>query len=187
MSTRVIAIIGKAGSGKDSIATLLQKTEPNKFHNIISHTTRPKREGEENGVNYFFLTKEEFLDQAQRGEMIETTEFNDWYYGTSIKSLSKDKVNIGVFNPEGVRSLKSQPDIEVWVCYIYARAKTRLLRQLKREDDPDVKEIIRRFSADEADFFELGFQPEATIVNNTDSLCGPIEAVEFLLEANPWV
>ena len=66
--------------------------------------------------------------------MLEATVFNTWCYGTSLKNLSKDKVNIGVFNPEGVEILRSKKDeINLTVIYIEANNKDRLLRQLNRE------------------------------------------------------
>lgn len=56
MAYKIIALIGKAGSGKDTILKEILKQEPIKYNEIISCTTRPKREGEIDGVNYYFLT-----------------------------------------------------------------------------------------------------------------------------------
>ena len=53
---KVIALFGKAGSGKDTILRALVKVDPDKFNEIVSCTTRPPREGEQEGVNYHFLT-----------------------------------------------------------------------------------------------------------------------------------
>lgn len=162
---KVIAIIGKAGSGKDTIATALVNQYPLVFNNIISCTTRPIREGEQEGINYYYLSEEEF---KQRTDMLETTNFNGWYYGTSKNNLSRDKINVGVFNPQGIRSLLLNKDIDVFIYHVRASDKTRLLRQLNRENDPDVKEIIRRFSADEKDFEELGFVPNYSLLNEKE-------------------
>jgi guanylate kinase len=54
---KIIALIGKAGSGKDTILHELIKTTLN-LHEIVSCTTRPRREGEVEGVNYFYMTPE---------------------------------------------------------------------------------------------------------------------------------
>ena len=54
---KVLAIMGKAGSGKDTIAKELLNLRPEKFNRVVSATTRPPREGEVNGVDYHFLTK----------------------------------------------------------------------------------------------------------------------------------
>ena len=87
----VIAIIGKSGSGKD---TLLNKffenfSRKNVLHKIISYTTRPPRENEVDGKDYFFVSKEEFAEKVLDFEMLEAAEFRDWHYGTGLKSLDK--------------------------------------------------------------------------------------------------
>lgn len=155
MSKSVIALMGKAGSGKDTILHTIMKKCPNTFNEIVSCTTRPPREGEVDGVNYYFITEEEFAERIKRGDMLEYTGFNGWFYGTDKSQLSDNKANIGVFNPTGIRALQQDPTIALQVYYVRAPAKQRLLRQLNREEDPNVKEIIRRFSADEKDFCNI--------------------------------
>ena len=59
MSKIVVALVGKAGAGKDTVAKELATANPH-WHMIVSCTTRPKREGEKEGVNYYYLTDEEF-------------------------------------------------------------------------------------------------------------------------------
>ena len=154
---KIIALIGEAGSGKDTLMQYLLKKYSDKFNEIISCTTRPKREGEKEGVDYFYLTNEEFAEKVLNYEMLEATSFNDWFYGTSYDTLSKDKLNLGVFNPEGIHILSSHPDIEILTFKINCSDKIRLLRQLKRESDPDVEEIIRRYGTDKKDFSDLEF------------------------------
>ena len=153
---KIIALIGKAGSGKDTMLHQIVEANPD-FHEIISCTTRPQREGEVHEVNYFYLTPEQFGDKIIHNEMLEATYFNDQFYGTSYESLRSDAINVGVFNPTGIESLLTHKDVEVEIFYIEASAKTRLIRQLNRENNPDVEEIIRRYKADEEDFFELNF------------------------------
>ncbi len=152
---KIVAIMGKAGSGKDTILNKIVSTYPDKFNKIISCTTRPPRENEQNTIDYFFLTKEEFIKQINNNNMLEFTKFNGWYYGTNKNSLLEDKVNIGIFNPQGVYNLYNNPEVDVIVFYIQASDKKRLLRQLNREKCPNVQEIIRRFFIDEKDFKEI--------------------------------
>lgn len=162
---KVIALMGKAGSGKDTILTTLTHQYPNEYNEIVSCTTRPPREREIDGVNYYFLTLDEFHQKETDGDMLETTEFNSWHYGTALSSLSVDKVNIGVFNPAGVRSLLQNRTIDLTVYYIQTNDKERLIRQLSREQEPDVHEIVRRFSADENNFSDLNDIPYQLIAN----------------------
>lgn len=149
---KIIALMGKAGSGKDTILRKLMKLYPDKLHEIVSCTTRPPREGEKNGINYYFLTVPEFTEKVLNGDMIEATIFNNWHYGTMKSSLDRNKWNIGVFNPDGIRCLQEEKDIELVTYWIDALDKTRLIRQLEREEYPDIHEIIRRFKTDEEDF-----------------------------------
>lgn len=177
----ILAIMGKAGSGKDTLLKALLK-EPafkDSASPIISCTTRPIRENEQDGVDYHFLTHEQFTDQIVNGEMLEATVFNDWCYGTSMANLAKDKLNIGVFNPEGVELLRSNSDVNLTLIYIEANDKDRLMRQLMRENNPDVHEIIRRYSADEMDFSEEEIEylePDCFITNNDGGSIAAIAA-----------
>lgn len=149
----IVCLVGKSAAGKDSIAYLLSRQEG--WHNVVSCTTRPRREYEKEGVNYYFLTPDEFAHRVINGDMIEATYFNDWHYGT-MKSALVDGINVGVWNPEGYdclrETLKNDPDVVLLAYYIKCKDKTRLLRSLNRERDPDVHEIVRRFQADEEDF-----------------------------------
>ena len=164
---KIIALIGEAGTGKDTLMQRILAKYPLAFNEIISCTTRPMREGEAEGVNYFYLTPEEFAGKVLNGEMLEATSFNDWFYGTSYDSLRSDCPNIGVFNPDGIRAMSGMPDIDVTVFKITCTDKIRLLRQLNREENPNVDEIVRRYKTDKEDFFDLEFR--CTEIENNDS------------------
>lgn len=153
---KIIALIGEAGSGKDFLLRCA-KSKYKEYNEIISCTTRPQRMGEVDGVNYYYLTNEQFTERIARNKMLEWTEFNNWFYGTSTDSLDIEKINIGVFNPGGIKNLLARNDVDVKVFYVRAPAKERLIRQLQREDDPDVDEVLRRYEADEKDFWNLPF------------------------------
>lgn len=145
--TKITCIFGKSGSGKNSIAKEILKLQPDRYTKVITCTTRPPREDEVNGVDYYFMTPEEFNNR----EMIEKTEFNNWWYGTDLFTFVDNKINIWVANPTGIKTLLNL-GIEMNIYYVDAPPKIRLLRALNREANPDVEEIIRRFSADNLDF-----------------------------------
>lgn len=143
----IIALIGKAGAGKDFLLQEILKAKP-EYHEIISHTTRPPREGEVHGKNYYFVTEEEFAALP----MLEEVSFRDWHYGTSLSAFDPAAINIGVFNPEGLRKLSQYNELTVYPFYVYADTRVRLIRQLSREQLPDIDEIYRRYNADNVDF-----------------------------------
>lgn len=152
MQYKIVAIMGKAGAGKDTLLQEMIGQDNERFNEIVSYTTRPPREGEIDGINYHFVGKNSFLAQIHRKEMLEFSEFRGWYYGTSINGLDPDKINVGVFNPTGVTSLLECPNVKLYLIYIIAADKIRLIRQLEREESPDVNEIVRRYLTDQEDF-----------------------------------
>lgn len=152
---KIIALVGKAGAGKDRI--LRETLNCSHFHEIVSCTTRPPREGEVDGINYHFYDEKEFIDQILLDNMLEHTVFRGWFYGTGIESVVADKINIGVFNPAGIENLEERDDVDLMVVWVRASDKERLLRQLNRENGPDCKEIVRRFQTDEEDFDRVKF------------------------------
>ena len=183
---KIIAIMGEAGTGKDSLMQEILKLKP-EFHEIISCTTRPKRQGEIEGVNYYYYTPEQFGDRVLHDEMLECTVFNDWFYGTSYDSVRSDCVNIGVFNPTGVESLLARPDVDVKIIRVVAEDKTRLIRQLNREEWPDVREIVRRFNADWMDFDGIEEDFECIKISNGQGADLVANAMLVIAELTPWL
>lgn len=175
---KVLALIGKAGSGKDTLLRAVCNSEV-PSHEVVSYTTRDIREGEVDGVNYIFVTGEEFANLVIEGAMIEACEFNGWFYGTGYESLRTGMVNVGVFNPAGIEAMLDNPEVELKVVYVRAADKERLLRQLSREEHPNCDEIVRRFRTDKEDFENLDF-PYTTMWN--DTLADMAVAIEQLLD-----
>lgn len=156
---KIIALFGKAGSGKDTIQKSVLAQFANQVHEIVSCTTRPPRDYEKNGIDYHFLSIEEFTKKVLNGSMLEATEFRGWFYGTPFDSLNLDKINIGVFNIAGIQALLEDSRLEVYPVIVYAPDKVRLMRQLLREENPDCEEICRRFQTDNKDFKKIDFEP----------------------------
>ena len=143
---KIFALIGKAGSGKDFF--LHEVCKKADVHEIISCTTRPIRDNEEPDINYHYLTDEQFLSE----HFVESCMFRGWRYGTRLKDLDKNNLNLGVFNLSGIEQLMNNKDIDLTVFYVEASDATRLIRQLQRESNPNINEIFRRFQADNNDF-----------------------------------
>ena len=181
---KIVALFAPAGAGKDYLLKqLFHNTNIDEYinkdiHEIISQTTRPPRENEINGVNYYFKSIEEFHKDLREDNLLEWTEFRGWYYGTGLQSLDKDKINVGVFNISGIQTLLKDNRIEVYPVAIKASAKTRLIRQLSREEKPNIREIFRRYDADEKDFSFVDFK--YTIIENEDESDAYLELANFI-------
>ena len=94
----MIILTGASASGKTVTALNLQK----RFGLIkaITTTTREMRTGDTNGVEYFFITKEEFLKRLKEGKFVEHSLYNDNFYGCGIDQVDDNK--IVVLDPNGL-------------------------------------------------------------------------------------
>lgn len=181
---KIVALFGEAGAGKDYIQKQIMETDfgKRKLSKIISCTTRPPRENEKEEVNYYFLPTAEKLVEK---DLIEFTIFKNWWYGTPIESLNKNKINIGVFNISGIDQLINKDyfnRIDCLPIYIKTFDKIRLLRQLNRESNPDCEEICRRFRSDKTDFKNIPFSYKV-IENNTNKINPILTDLEQLIKA----
>ena len=106
----LIVISGPAGSGKGTVCSHLLKTGDFAFS--VSATTRAPRPGEQNGINYHFISKEEFINRINDGDMLEYTEYCGNFYGTPKKEaeavLDSGKNLILEIEVEGARNVKEK-------------------------------------------------------------------------------
>lgn len=165
---KLLALFGESSAGKDTIQHWLVQNIDN-ANKIISYTTRPPRVGEQDGVNYHFISTTDFENLIVKDKWLEYTIFNNWYYGTHIDELKANKINIGVFNPFSIRMLLYNNNIDILPIWIQVDDKTRLLRSLQREKNPDCEEICRRFLADKKDFKNISFDYEVYLNDNEDN------------------
>ena len=89
MKGNILVISGPSGSGKSSLMKEVLTQIPDTYFSISS-TTRAPREGEVDGVNYHFITKEEFEQDIDAGFFLEWAKVHDHYYGTSLKPILKE-------------------------------------------------------------------------------------------------
>ena len=156
----ILILCGKAASGKDTLKRyIVEASELSgiEFNNVVNTTTRPPREGEVDGVNYHFCSAEEMTKKILNDEMAEAVLFNDWVYGTENKALSEDKLNVGIFNLEGIEALRQNPNHNIFAVYLDVEDSVRLIRYLNRENmtKEKINEMFRRYKADEIDFADV--------------------------------
>ncbi|MFD1901436.1 guanylate kinase [Enterococcus termitis] len=91
MSERGLLIVlsGPSGVGKGTVRKAIFDSEENDFQYSVSMTTRNKREGEVEGVDYYFRTKEEFEAMIEAGEMLEYAQYVGNYYGTPLSYVNQ--------------------------------------------------------------------------------------------------
>ena len=85
----LIVLSGPSGVGKGTVREALFKMEGHDLVYSVSMTTRSPREGEVNGREYYFVTRDEFIDNINNGKMLEYTEFCGNFYGTPLDEVNK--------------------------------------------------------------------------------------------------
>ena len=164
---KIYYVMGKSSSGKDTIYKMLLKEHP-RFRTVVPYTTRPIREGERDGVEYFFVDAERLQKMQEEEKIIEIRSYNTkcgiWTYFTAddgqIDLDKYDYLMIGTL--VSYRALREYFGEEKLVpVYIEVEDGLRLSRAIERErrqTDPKYAELCRRFLADEDDFSEKNIQ-----------------------------
>lgn len=160
--------MGKSSSGKDTIYTDLIEREELHLNRIIMYTTRPIRDSEEHGREYFFVNTETAEDLENQGKVIEMrvyhTMHGDWrYFTVDDQNLNLEEADyLGIGTLESYAKIREYfGDEKVVPIYIQVDDGIRLERALKRERKPQnqkYEEMCRRFLADAQDYSEENLQ-----------------------------
>lgn len=149
----IIVLMGYTAVGKDTLLQMLVKEAG--YNPIISHTTRPMREGEVDGETYHFISKEEFLKMEEGGEFIETRVYDTllnnkpekWYYGISKNAVDDSLHNVVILDSTGYIDFKKVYGDRTLAFFITANKET-LIERCKARGDYDEHEFHRRLKDD---------------------------------------
>ena len=164
---KIFYLMGKSSSGKDSIFKKIKERIP-ELKNIILYTTRPIREGEQNGVEYHFVDENKLQELEKRGCVIEQrayqTKHGIWKYFTA----DDGQVDLSKYSYLVIGTLVSYQEMckyfgkeNMIPLYVEVEDGLRLSRALERERQqaaPKYAEMCRRFLADSEDFSERNLQ-----------------------------
>lgn len=167
-------IMGKACSGKNAVVDELKK---NGFKQIVTYTSRPRRKGERDGREYYYISQEEFTDKMKSGFFAEAKSYNvgdkEWWYGSPVNEIvdaSRDDKNyVIILTPKGVVDVlailnRHFSDCKTKVIYLYTNQSTIFKRLKARNDKND--SIKRRMEADDVDFAHAVDIADKIVYNN---------------------
>lgn len=155
-------LVGKSASGKDAVRKQILKISS--YKSIISTTSRPPREGEQEGVDYYFISKDEFIELIEDGAFAEYRKYNAidkndesvvWYYGTRKNNKYNERSKyITILDLDGARSFIDFYGADnCRVCYIFCNDEERERRAKEgRGKDFKQKEWNRRLEDDNKKF-----------------------------------
>lgn len=156
----MIVLVGESASGKSSIERYL--VENYEYNKVVSYTTRSPRPNEVDGVDYHFISVEQFLSLKEQGFFAEAAVYNNWHYGTAKEDCTDDK--IAVLTPHGLRQISKVYGINVTSFYINVPRRDRLIKLLQRGDS--IEESYRRNLSDVGQFD--GIEDEVNYVIHND-------------------
>ena len=180
----IVVISGPSGVGKGTIIKKLMERNP-QWLLAISATTRPRRQHEEHGKDYFFVSREEFQEMIQQLELVEYEEVYGNLYGTlrrELEKASEGDILIVEVDIRGARTIKGLYPHAVTI-FISPPSIDELIRRLRKRDSDDERSLRRRLRAlpnelDQAKEFEY-------IVIN-DELERAVEALEAIANASRY-
>ena len=154
-----ITISAPSGSGKTTLCKALQLVEP-EIEWSISYTTREKRSIEENGVDYFFISEQEFEDLIIQGHFVEWQNVHGFYYGTSVSNLENaienDKIMLIEMDVKGSMSIKKLFPDQTFSIFIMPPSISQLRERLRSRGTDSERRInirLKRFQ-EEMEFRE---------------------------------
>ena len=159
---RIFYIMGKSSTGKDTIYKRLLEREDNTLRTIIMYTTRPIREGEKNGVEYFFVDEKRLAELEEEGRIIELRSYHTFHGIWNYFTVKDEQLDLEHYDYLMIGTLESYAMTRNYFgseklvpLYIDLDDGVRLQRALDREKlqkVPRYQELCRRYLADEEDF-----------------------------------
>ena len=169
---KIYYMLGKSSSGKDTLYKEVLKALP-KLKTLVLYTTRPIREGEQEGIEYHFVTNEELERFEKAGKIIEERTYDTVYGAWKYATIEDGQINLAAYDYLVIGTLESYAGMKkcygaenLVPIYIEVEDGERLSRALSRErqqEQPKYEEMCRRFLADQKDFSEENLE-EAGIV-----------------------
>lgn len=139
-------ISAPSGAGKTTLIEMLVKEFPQLLFSI-SHTTRPPRDGEKDGVEYFFTTPEKFEAMMRENQFLEWARVHDHYYGTSRKMLEsaeeQERDLLLDIDVQGAAKVKAQIPSALGIFILPPSLEALRERLIQRQQDP-VEQIFSR-------------------------------------------
>ena len=179
---KIFAIMGKASTGKDTLTKMLSETL--ELPIALSFTTRPMRVGEKQGVEYNFISDDDFWDLHGCDLLAEYTSYEvasgeTWHYGLTKEELEKAEYVLVIVNPDGFKQLTEIYGDKVCSILIDAPADVRIKRYLDRDTVTEEKaeECCRRFLADNKDFKDISTNHYITNAGDLKSVYKKLESM----------
>ena len=165
----ILVLSGPSGAGKSTIINAASE-EIGEYYFSISTTTRAPRVGEEDGKDYFFVSKESFEEDIKAGNFLEYAQVHGNYYGTSLKpvreALEAGKLVIFDIDVQGHRLVRAKMDDITTSAFITPPTLEELETRLRARSTDDESVIVKRIENAKGEIKAVG-EYDFTIINDT--------------------
>lgn len=159
----MIVLIGASASGKTELSKILCRSY--NYQKCITTTTRPIRDTEKDGVDYHFISKEDFIKMNANNEFIGVTNYNNNYYGIQKKDLLLN--GILIVDPIGANYLIDENIENIFIVFIETSEELRKLRMINRGDNQEI--IEKRLVSDNELFQQKKIKRIDLLINNENN------------------
>ena len=165
----ILVLSGPSGAGKSTIINAASE-EIGEYYFSISTTTRQPRQGEENGIDYFFVSKESFEEDIKAGNFLEYAQVHENYYGTSLKpvreALQEGKLVIFDIDVQGHRLVRAKMNDITSSAFITPPTLSALETRLRSRCTDTESVIVKRIENAKSEIKAVG-EYDFTIINDT--------------------
>lgn len=165
---KILILSAPSGTGKTTIAKRIMSTDPD-FVNSISFTTREPREGEKDGVDYFFRSEEDFKKMIENKEFLECAEVFGHYYGSTNnfveRKVEENKIVLFDIDWQGAQIIRKRARVDVLSVFIMPPTMEELRNRLESRGKDSQEEIEKRLSKAESEIAHKD-EYDAVIINH---------------------
>ena len=181
----LIVISGPSGVGKDTVLHMMEERGDQPFHFVVTATTRPIREGEEHGVDYFFISSDEFAQMIEQDELLEYAIVYNDYKGIPKQqvrnALSSGKDVIMRLDVQGAATVK-KIEPEAVLIFLTTESEEELVSRLRARKTESPEGLNLRIATARQELKRV-HEFDYVVVNREDKLDAAVDSIQAIIHA----
>ena len=181
---KIVVISGPSGSGKSTLIHMLLQRNPEIYFSV-SHTTRPRRKGEQNGRQYYFVSEPEFLNMRKENHFMEWARVHNHYYGTSHQEIKNKSEQDGMLildlDVQGARNLKQIYPGAAFIFIVPPSLEVLKKRLVLRQGGRDQSEIKGRLAVARKELSQYGLYDFVVVNENLENAFSDLQCIYVAL------
>lgn len=181
----LIVISGPSGVGKDTVLHMMKERGDQPFHFVVTATTRPKREGEVQGVDYFFISSDEFAEMIENDELLEHAIVYNDYKGIPKQqvrdALASGKDVIMRLDVQGAATVK-KIEPEAVLIFLTTESEEELVSRLRARKTETAEGLNLRIATARQELRRIQ-EFDYVVINRDDELDATVDSIQAIIHA----